>query len=213
VAASSAPVPLPYSRLVPDNKPATARKSRGNTRERLLDEAFTLFVERGFDGTPITDVERAAGLLPGNGSFYRHFGSKDELLRAAIERELTRILADGRQSRSELQIPDDPREAQLVLVKHALQMIRRGEALLMLMLTEGDRVSDLREALADSLRSNPESEDWISDPSTSIVIAALTGFNVFRLASGGKANLPDEDAFIEALIDVAQPRPTPSVAL
>lgn len=191
-----------YPRAVTDPKPTTVKKTRGNTRERLLDEAFPLFVERGFDGTPITDIERAAGLLPGNGSFYRHFGSKEELLRAAIERELARIIADSRRARSDLRVPTDPRAAQIVRARHTLQMIQRGQDLLLLMLAEGDRVSDLRETLAESLRATPGAEDWITDPSTTIVTAALTGLNIFRLASGGQAHLPSEDAFIEALIDV-----------
>ena len=53
-----------------------------------------MFAEEGFSGTTITEVERRAGLSPGSGSFYRHFPSKEELLAAAVEREVVRVRAE-----------------------------------------------------------------------------------------------------------------------
>jgi AcrR family transcriptional regulator len=54
--------------------------------------AMELFAERGFDGTSVGEIERAAGLAPRSGALYQHFkGGKDELLRCAIEHELRAI--------------------------------------------------------------------------------------------------------------------------
>lgn len=54
--------------------------------------AMRLFAERGFDGATIGEIESAAGMAPRSGAIYQHFkGGKEELLRAAIERELRAI--------------------------------------------------------------------------------------------------------------------------
>ena len=53
---------------------------------------MALFAERGFDGTSVGEIERAAGLAPRSGALYQYFkGGKEELLRCAIERELRAI--------------------------------------------------------------------------------------------------------------------------
>jgi AcrR family transcriptional regulator len=56
------------------------------TRERLLEAALELFAERGFAATTVGDIEAAAGLSPRAGGLYKHFASKEAVLRAALER-------------------------------------------------------------------------------------------------------------------------------
>ena len=55
-----------------------------DTRERILDAAEHLFAERGFDGTSIRDVTTEAGV--NLAAVHYHFGSKEDLLRAVLER-------------------------------------------------------------------------------------------------------------------------------
>ena len=64
--------------------------ARRDTLGRILDGALALFIERGVDGTPVVEIERAAGLSPGSGSFYRHFPNKAAVLTAVVEREVQR---------------------------------------------------------------------------------------------------------------------------
>jgi AcrR family transcriptional regulator len=53
-----------------------------DTRDRLLRAAADVFAERGYDGTRVADIAAAAGVS--NGALYAHFGSKAELLVAAL---------------------------------------------------------------------------------------------------------------------------------
>jgi AcrR family transcriptional regulator len=62
------------------------------TRERLLSAAADVFAERGYDGTRVADIAAAAGVS--NGALYAHFGSKAELLLAALRAHGRRVLAD-----------------------------------------------------------------------------------------------------------------------
>ncbi len=62
------------------------------TRERLLRAAAGAFAERGYDGTRVADIAAAAGVS--NGALYAHFGSKAELLVAALRAHGRRLLAD-----------------------------------------------------------------------------------------------------------------------
>jgi AcrR family transcriptional regulator len=66
-----------------------ARKRRaqeGNRREDLLGVCARLFREKGFDGTSIRDISRAAGMH--SGSPFYHFKSKQEMLVAVMEQGL-----------------------------------------------------------------------------------------------------------------------------
>ncbi len=62
------------------------------TRKRLLHAAAEVFAERGYDGTRVVDIAAAAGVS--NGALYAHFGSKAELLVAALRAHGRRVLAD-----------------------------------------------------------------------------------------------------------------------
>jgi len=67
--------------------------STAGTRDRIIDAAMELFSEHGYRGTSITRIEQAAGLSPGAGGIYHHFPSKEALLTAGVERQLSRLAA------------------------------------------------------------------------------------------------------------------------
>jgi AcrR family transcriptional regulator len=62
------------------------------TRDRLLRAAADVFAQRGYDGTRVADIAAAAGMS--NGALYAHFGSKAELLVAALRTHGRELLAE-----------------------------------------------------------------------------------------------------------------------
>lgn len=65
--------------------------ARADRRDQLLDTAQDVFTERGYAGTSMDDVAEAAGVT--KPVLYDHFGSKDGLLAAVVERSGQEMLA------------------------------------------------------------------------------------------------------------------------
>lgn len=78
---------------MPSTAPLSRSVERGSrSRERILDVASRLMADRGYAATSIAQICDAAGLPPS--SLYWHFGSKEELLGAVMERGAERWFAD-----------------------------------------------------------------------------------------------------------------------
>lgn len=60
------------------------RPSRAETRDRLLDAAIEVFIERGIGAASIEEITDAAGFS--RGAFYSNFTDKDALVMALLER-------------------------------------------------------------------------------------------------------------------------------
>ncbi|MFI6297808.1 TetR family transcriptional regulator [Nonomuraea sp. NPDC050790] len=107
------------------------------TRQRLLHAAADAFAERGYDGTRVADIAAAAGVS--NGALYAHFGSKADLLVAALRAHGPRLLAELLTAEPERSITDlllivgdrlpHRREAAGYLIVEALVAARRDEEL------------------------------------------------------------------------------------
>src|SRR5829696_3371503 len=61
----------------------TQAQRRAATRRALLDEARSLFAERGYHGTFLEEIVRRAGLT--RGALYHHFEDKKDLFRAVVD--------------------------------------------------------------------------------------------------------------------------------
>ena len=80
-----------------------SRKSKtgGDTRERILDAAMTVFMEKGYEEASVRTIIERSGAV--TGSFYHFFSSKEALFEAVIERYLSQyaqriaVLADDSQ--------------------------------------------------------------------------------------------------------------------
>jgi AcrR family transcriptional regulator len=173
-------------------------RTRQTTRERLLEAGLDLFVEQGFTGTSISDVERRVGLAAGTGSFYRHFPSKEELLRAAVAREVELRMAEAEAERAALPIMENGHEQFVVSAQQVLRDLRRFDRLFQLFLTEGDRVPEVRDAIITALQGSG-AVSWVDEPVLFVSIAALAGYHLFRRMDGGAFQAMEPDAFIDTL--------------
>lgn len=63
------------------------------TRARLIAAAIRLFADQGYEATSVGQIEEAVGLVPRRGTLYKHFGSKEDLLRAAIDDRVAQAAA------------------------------------------------------------------------------------------------------------------------
>jgi AcrR family transcriptional regulator len=86
------------------------------TRTRLLRGAADVFAARGYDGTRVADIAAAAGVS--NGALYAHFGSKAELLVAALRAHGGRVLADMLAADPERPVADMLLQAGRALPRH-----------------------------------------------------------------------------------------------
>lgn len=67
-------------------------KAPASERDRILDAAYRRLRETEGATVAVADILTAAGL--GTRAFYRHFGSKDDLLLAMFRRDSERVLAE-----------------------------------------------------------------------------------------------------------------------
>jgi TetR/AcrR family transcriptional regulator len=88
-----------------------SRESSRKTREMILDGALIEFAEKGFDGARIDEIALRAGV--NKNLLYHHYGSKDGLFAALLERTYETI----RLRQNDLQLRDmDPAEGMRKLV-------------------------------------------------------------------------------------------------
>jgi AcrR family transcriptional regulator len=132
------------------------------TRERLLRAAADVFAERGYDGTRVADIAATAGVS--NGALYAHFGSKAELLVAALRVHGRRLLA-------ELLAADPGRSIAELLLVAGRWLPRRHDArgyLIVEALVAARRDEDVAGPMRDYMG---ERADWL----VGLVRAAQTG--------------------------------------
>mgnify|MGYP006169409757 CR=1 FL=1 len=72
---------------LPELSPSTAPAAEAAGRQRILDEAATLFVRQGFEATSLRHIASACGMQAG--SLYYHFASKNDLLETVLARGMS----------------------------------------------------------------------------------------------------------------------------
>jgi AcrR family transcriptional regulator len=76
----------------PGRAPRTDRpRSQRYDAESLLEVAVRVFTERGYDGTSMEHLAKAAGIT--KSSFYHHVEGKEELLRRSLDRAMDGLFA------------------------------------------------------------------------------------------------------------------------
>jgi len=78
--------------MIPTDARPTKKQQQGEqSRELILDATERLMATRGYAATSINDIRKACGLPPS--SIYWHFGSKEGVLAAVMERGAKRYFA------------------------------------------------------------------------------------------------------------------------
>jgi AcrR family transcriptional regulator len=109
----------------------------------MVGAAMRLFAEKGFAGTTVGDIEGAAGLTPRGGGFYRHFHSKEDILRAGVDTHI----AQANHSRAAVNLlPFGDLRSELTLVcRWLLESIEQQREIFQVIEREADRFPKLRE--------------------------------------------------------------------
>lgn len=90
---------------------------RAQSRERILASALTLFAERGYAGTSVRDIARAAGIA--QGLLYNYFASKEDLLYALF----TQAMADVHDSFGDAEQGGTPAERLERLIRRSFEVV------------------------------------------------------------------------------------------
>ena len=69
-----------------------SQEEKDQSHERIVASAARLMRERGTEGASVADVMRDAGLT--HGGFYRHFGTKEEMLAVALQSAFDQTVAE-----------------------------------------------------------------------------------------------------------------------
>jgi AcrR family transcriptional regulator len=188
-----------------DTYAAPVAKTKVPTRERILDAALELFIERGIAGTTVSDIERAVGLAAGTGSFYRHFKSKEDLVVPAFERGVTHLAQRLESERIAVTTAvDDPTERDVRDFRALLGEMRQFHPLWVLLFSERDEFPELQEVFVDALGMREWGLNWDRDWLRMIVLSALTGFNQLAMMDATDFATVDPDAFVERLAQLTE---------
>jgi AcrR family transcriptional regulator len=100
-----------------------------STRQRLLDAASEVFLEKGYEGTRVAEIARRAGLT--TGAIYGNFESKADLLTAALGAVVDAALAKSSDEVARLMaaLPDDD-QTSAEEVRTALELMLVGSVVL-----------------------------------------------------------------------------------
>ena len=88
---NQSPVRVPYE---PTEAPKTASPNRRmlskmRTRQKVLDAARALFIERGYDASTVRDIARRAGMS--TGAVFANFQDKSDLFEAVVVDDFERV--------------------------------------------------------------------------------------------------------------------------
>jgi AcrR family transcriptional regulator len=151
-----------------------------NARGRLLQAAFALYGERGFEQTTVAEIAKRAGLT--ERTFFRHFADKREVLFAgadALRELLVSTVAKAPASLPPIEAAAAGLEAAGALIQEGGVLAQQRQAIIAasaeLQERELIKLASLASALAEALRRR-----GVSEPAASLTAEA--GIAVFKVA-------------------------------
>jgi AcrR family transcriptional regulator len=151
-----------------------------NARGRLMQAAFALYRERGFEQTTVLEIAKRAGLT--ERTFFRHFADKREVLFAgadALQELLVATVAKAPESLAPIDAAAVGLEAAGAFIQEGRELAQQRQAIIAasaeLRERELIKLASLAAALAEALRRR-----GVGDPAASL--AAEAGIAVFKVA-------------------------------
>src|ERR1017187_9977614 len=151
-----------------------------NARGRLVQAAFALYGERGFEQTTVAEIAERAGLT--ERTFFRHFADKREVLFAgadALRELLVSTVAKAPGSLAPIDVAAAGLEAAGALIQEGQGLAQQRQAIITasaeLQERELIKLASLASALAEALRQR-----GVNDPAASLTAEA--GIAVFKIA-------------------------------
>jgi AcrR family transcriptional regulator len=151
-----------------------------NARGRLMQAAFALYGERGFEQTTVAEIAERAGLT--ERTFFRHFADKREVLFAgaqALQERLVSTVTNAPGSLAPIDAAAAGLEAAGALIQEGGELARERQAIIAssaeLQERELIKLASLAAALAEALRRRGV-EDTVAS------LTAEAGIAVFKVA-------------------------------
>ncbi len=161
-----------------------------NARGRLVQAAFALYGERGFEQTTVAEIAERAGLT--ERTFFRHFADKREVLFAGADtlRELlVNTVAKAPESLAPIDVAAAGLQAAGARIQEGGELARQRQAIITTSMELQERelikLASLASALAEALRRR-----GVNDPAASLTAEA--GIAVFKVAFERWVEQPNE---------------------
>ncbi|MGC7872788.1 TetR family transcriptional regulator [Desulfosporosinus sp. SYSU MS00001] len=123
------------------NQRVRSKKTVEERRQDILEAALKVFSENGYKGATTAEIARQAGVA--EGTIFRHFATKKELLTAVLEPKIVEGLIVLDQEKRE----SSPEEFFRCFLKNRLELMQENAGLFRLMFAEAQYHSEVREAL------------------------------------------------------------------
>lgn len=173
--------------------------SLADTRERIRAAGLRLFIERGYARTSIAEIEKAAGLAPRAGGFYRHFPNKAALAAEVAEAS---IIETRRDLGFDGVLPLGDTRAELVLIARGYARAFERQAPLAALIAEVRQVpeiraledrtdQDLAEAFVDWLAAKPFGKGKSRGELVGLMLSIVGSWTLYLQKRGSAASPPD----------------------
>src|SRR5260370_600893 len=185
-------------------------------RDRLVHAAIDLFATNGYAATSVADIQTACGLTPGSGALYKHFSSKEELLREVLRRHVAGIAHDRQEGVAN---PPEGLNAGLrYLAEMVWRSMERDRNVIRITLRDLDPFPDLVDELWDSTLRNVYQQSAlliqhenvhgridVADPeaTAAVLVASITYLPILDGLIGRTPGDVDRDRFLDAWIESA----------
>jgi len=181
-------------------------RKKQRTRRAVVEAAYRLFDERGYEETTINEIAAAADVSPG--TFFNHFPAKEDVVFAepVLLDDLLRLIAGRAPAESAAGVlvraiteslagPRDPRDATEVLRLRLTLTVPALQAALL------QRLFDAQERVAAALRATRPGE--LGDMESLALVGAVCGAMIAAARGAFARELPVAEAVEEALAGIA----------